>query len=166
MTRLKIISQTDKPRCGLCKKRGRLIQTDCCRNWICNDTDKYVMFSYARNSCYRNHDRYTLCSHHHVEEHSGNWKSCPKCRNSFETEMYVWYGTNEYNFEVLENPPAFKPTKCSKCETIIHLGTDGYTQSGDEYWCEGCGEKEMAEIWRQGPRRPAKSDRSKQDGSL
>ena len=57
------------------------------------------------------------------------------------TEMYVWYGTNEYNFEKLPNPPAFEPTKCSKCGVVIHLGTDGYTQRGDEYWCEECAEK-------------------------
>ncbi len=31
-------------------------------------------------------------------------------RESFETEMYVYYGTNEYNFEVLENPPEYEPT--------------------------------------------------------
>jgi len=24
--------------------------------------------------------------------------------------MYVWYGTNDYNFVVLENPPHYEPT--------------------------------------------------------
>ncbi len=133
----------DKPRCGLCGKTRKLIKTDCCGNWICDDENKYVLFSYARNSCYRNHDRYTLCAYHHHEGHPGNWKNCGKCRKSFETEMYVWYGTNEYNFEKLPNPPAFEPTKCSKCGIVISLGTDGYTQSGDEYWCEECCAEEM-----------------------
>jgi len=30
----------------------------------------------------------------------------------------------------------------------IKLGTDCYTESGDEYWCEGCGAKEMAKSLR------------------
>ncbi len=130
----------EKPRCGLCGKKTNLIQTDCCGNWICNDTHKYRPFSYARNSCFRNHDRYTLCSYHHTEKHAGNWKDCAECRQSFQTEIYVWYGTNEYNFEKLENPPSYEPTKCSRCGIIINLGTDGYSTLGDQYWCEECGD--------------------------
>jgi len=132
-----------KPRCGLCGKTKNLTQTPCCGNWICNDEHKYVVFSYARNSCHRNHDRFTLCSYHFHEQHSGDWKACKKCRKSFETEMYVWYATNEYNFETLDNPPAYKPTHCSKCERVIRLAFDGCTRSGKEYWCERCMAKEM-----------------------
>jgi DNA-directed RNA polymerase subunit RPC12/RpoP len=58
--------------------------------------------------------------------------------------MYVWYGTNEYNFVKLPNPPSYEPTKCSKCGRVIKLGTDGYTQSAKEYWCEKCSAREMA----------------------
>jgi hypothetical protein len=151
----------NKPRCGLCGKTLKLIRTECCGNWICDDEHKYVMFSYARNSCYRNHSRYTLCASHHNERHPGDWKDCEPCRKSFETEMYVWYGTNEYNFEKLANPPAFEPTKCSKCGIVIHLGTDGYTQSGDETWCEECGTKEMEKRYGTPPasrRRPIGRD--------
>jgi len=131
-------------RCGLCGKTGKLVKTDCCGNWICDDEDEYVIFSYERNSCYRNHRRYTLCGFHHTEEHAGDWKECKECRESFETEMYVWYGTNEYNFEKLANPPSFAPKKCSTCGVVIRLGTDGYSQSGSEYQCETCTEKELA----------------------
>ena len=140
---LKKKSTKDKPSCGLCGKKTKLTQTECCGNWICDDADKYVMFSYARNSCYRNHDRYTLCSYHHNEGHKGHWKDCEECKQSFKTEIYVWYGTNEYNFEVLDNPPAYEPTKCSTCGIIINLGTDGYSTRGDQFWCEECGAKEM-----------------------
>jgi hypothetical protein len=42
--------------------------------------------------------------------------------------MYVYYGTNEYNFEKLENPPDYEPTKCSKCGVVIKLGAEGFTQ--------------------------------------
>lgn len=135
----------EKPRCGLCGKKTNLDRTDCCGNWICNDEHKYVMFSYARNSCSRNHRRFTLCGYHQAEGHSGNWKDCTECRQSFKTEMYVWYGTNEYNFEKLENPPAYEPTKCSRCGIIINLGTDGYSQLGNQFWCEECGEIRMKE---------------------
>ncbi|MEW6684837.1 MAG: hypothetical protein AB1393_01340 [Candidatus Edwardsbacteria bacterium] len=64
-------------------------------------------------------------------------------------EIYVWYGTNEYNFEKLENPPAYEPTKCAKCQTIIHLGTEGFSVRGDEYLCEKCTWKEMRKNIRQ-----------------
>ena len=139
---------TDKPRCGLCGKARNLTKTDCCDQWICDDEHKYVIFSFARNSCSRNHRRYTLCAYHHEEGHSGSWKSCSQCRKSFETEMYVWYGTNEYNFEKLKNPPTYKPKKCSKCGKIINLGEDGYSQLGSDYKCAYCTEQEMKERTR------------------
>lgn len=135
--------RSGKRRCGLCGKTGKLVKTDCCGNWICDDEHKYVLFSYARNSCHRSHSRYTLCAYHYNEGHKGDWKDCEECRASFETEMYVWYGTNEYNFEKLPNPPSFEPTHCSKCGVIIRLGADGHTRSGGEYWCEACAAKEM-----------------------
>jgi len=132
-----------KPRCGLCGKTKNLTKTECCGNWICDDEHKYVLFSYARNSCYRNHSRYTLCAFHHNEGHKGDWRTCEKCRNSFDTEMYVWYGTNEYNFVKLENPPEYEPTHCAKCGKVIKLGTDGCLINGSKYYCEKCGNKEI-----------------------
>jgi hypothetical protein len=125
-------------RCGLCGKAGKLVQTECCGQWICDDEAEYVLFSYARNSCDRNHRRYTLCGYHHAEGHSGTWQDCPSCRNEFEMELYVYYGTNEYNFEKLENPPAYQPTKCSGCDAVIRLGEDGYSIQRNRYWCERC----------------------------
>lgn len=136
----------DKPRCGLCGKTRKLTKTECCGQWICDDEEKYVIFSYARNSCHRNHQRYTLCGSHYAEEHEGSWQDCPICRNGLETEMYVYYGTNEYNFEKLENPPTYLPTKCAKCGVVISLGYDGYSQRGREYYCEECTHKEMRNI--------------------
>ena len=137
-TRSKKKKDSDSTRCGLCGKRSKLTKTPCCGNWTCDDVDKYVLFSYARNSCYRNHDRFTLCSYHYHEGHNGDWQTCQKCRNSFETEIYVWYGTNEYNFEKLKNPPSYEPTRCAKCNTIISLGKDGYSRKGSEYYCYEC----------------------------
>lgn len=139
----------DKPRCGLCGKTKNLTQTECCGNWICDDEEQYKMFSYARNSCSRNHSRYTLCASHFNERHEGDWKDCEKCRKSFETEMYVWYGTNEYNFEKLPNPPSFEPTKCATCGVVIKLGTDGHSQLKGEYWCEECTDKQLEKRWNQ-----------------
>ncbi len=138
-------SATPVARCGLCGKTKNLTKTECCGNWICDDQHKYVIFSYARNSCSRNHDRYTLCGYHFNEGHAGDWKDCPKCREAFDTEMYVYYGTNEYNFEVLPNPPAYEPTKCADCGKVIALGTDGHSMRGDQYWCEQCTARRMRE---------------------
>lgn len=124
--------------CGLCGNTKRLTKAECCGNWICDDEGDYVVFSYARNSCYRNHTRYTLCGSHHAEEHKGRWTMCGECRGNFETEMYVWYATNDYNFEKLADPPAYEPTHCIDCKRVIRLGEDGYMQGSDGYRCEPC----------------------------
>jgi hypothetical protein len=127
-----------KPRCGLCGKTKNLAQTECCGQWICDDEHKYVLFSCARSSCSRNHRRYTLCGFHEGEKHPGRWQDCEICRKSFETEIYVWYGTNEYNFEKLQNPPAYEPTHCGRCGVVIKLGTDGYSIGPKGTLCERC----------------------------
>lgn len=128
------------PVCGLCGATENLTKTECCGQWICDDEENYVLFSYARNSCSRNHRRYTLCGSHFCEGHKGSWKDCKKCLDAFEDEleMYVYYGTNEYNFEVLENPPKYKPTKCSHCGTVIRLADGGYSSGGEGYLCFDC----------------------------
>ena len=99
--------------CGLCGDTKNLTRTECCGQWICDDEDRYVLFSYARNSCYRNHQRFTLCGIHFGKDHEGAWQDCPKCRADYPTEMYVHFGTNEYNFETLPDPPAYEPTHCA-----------------------------------------------------
>lgn len=136
-----------KHRCGLCGKSSKLTKTECCGQWICDDEDQYVMFSYAKNSCYRNHRRYTLCGYHNTEGHSGDWKNCPQCREGLKTEMYVYMGTNEYNFEKLENPPSYEPTKCSKCGKIIVLGEDGYSVKKKKYLCVRCSAEEFKDLF-------------------
>jgi hypothetical protein len=137
--RLDSVSRSEQPHCGLCGKTQNLTRTECCNQWICDDEQEYVLFSYARNSCHRNHSRYTLCAYHHNEGHTGDWKTCQKCLEGFETEMYVWYGTNEYNFEKLENPPKYEPTHCGSCGRVIRLGTDGYSIApGGQYFCMNC----------------------------
>jgi hypothetical protein len=125
-------------RCGLCGKTSNLTKTECCDQWICDDEESYRMFSFARSSCSRNHRRYTLCGFHFNEEHAGDWRECRKCREGFETEMYVYYGTNEYNFVKLENPPHFEPTLCATCSTRIVLGEGGYVRKGGKFYCMSC----------------------------
>ena len=138
--KIKIKRRRELQRCGLCGKMGKLTRTECCGKLICDDEDKYVIFSYSRNSCYRNHSRYTLCGYHFNEGHDGDWKTCTKCREDFESEleMYVYYGTNEYNFEKLKNPPDYEPTRCGKCGAVIVLSDGGYSQSRDGYRCGKC----------------------------
>ena len=74
------------------------------------------------------------------ENHSGDWKTCLECFKDFEheVEMYAWYGTNEYNFEVLPNPPEFSPTHCSKCGKRIVLPDGGYSTLCGVYRCDEC----------------------------
>jgi hypothetical protein len=59
--------------------------------------------------------------------------------------MYVWYGTNEFNFEVLPNPPRFEPTRCSQCKGVIKLGDGGYSMSAGKYFCGKCTSKKWHE---------------------
>ena len=133
-----VASTTNRRCCGLCGKTKKLTKTECCGQWICDDEDQYQLFSYARNSCHRNHRRYTLCGNHFNEGHDGHWQDCVKCREGIKTEMYVYYGTNENNFETLRNPPSYEPTKCHKCGTVIVLGDGGYSVLGDNYSCIEC----------------------------
>jgi hypothetical protein len=144
-TQKKRAEGSEVPRCGLCGKTENLTRTECCGQWICDDEDQYVPFSYERNSCHRNHSRYTLCSHHFNESHQGDWKTCKTCRDDFEDdlEMYVEYGTNEYNFEVLENPPAFEPTHCIRCGKVIIKANGGYTQNSEGCVCFDCEESPL-----------------------
>ena len=131
-------SPKEKPRCGLCGKAKKLSKTECCDQWICDDEENYVLFSYARNSCSRNHRRYTLCGFHFNEGHKGSWLDCKRCRKDIETEMYVYYGTNDFNFEKLANPPACKPTRCAKCRKIIRLAQEGYSVGKHGTFCLLC----------------------------
>lgn len=128
----------EKPSCGLCGKTMNLTLTECCGNWICNDEHKYQLFSYAPTSCHRNHNRYTLCGHHWNEGHEGDWKTCEKCREDIKSELYAYFGTNEYNFEKLKNPPPFEPTYCAKCKRVISLTLEGYSIKGGDYYCMDC----------------------------
>jgi hypothetical protein len=137
-TKAKPPATNEAPRCGLCGKRKKLTRTGCCGQWICDDEDNYVLFSYAHNSCSRNHRRYTLCGFHFVEGHKGSWQDCKRCRRDIEPEMYAHFGTNDYNFEKLADPPAYEPTRCAGCNKVIKLATEGYTVSKDGTYCINC----------------------------
>ena len=123
-----------KSACGLCGKTKNLVKTLCCDNWICDDVHEYVPFSYATNSCYRSHDRYTLCSFHHNNSHSGDWKNCKKCKHEFEIESYVDFGTNNFNFEKLINPPKIS-IKCVNCNFQSGSAQDFSFQTSTGWYC-------------------------------
>ena len=38
----------------------------------------------------------------HMEGHDGGRKTCQKFRDEYDTEMDVYFGTNEYRFEKLK----------------------------------------------------------------
>ncbi len=125
-----------KPKCGLCNSsKKKLTKTPCCDNWICDDTEDYQLFSYARNSCYRNHDRYTLCSSHYHEKHKGIWQNCKECKSSFALPDHVEMGTNDYNFERLENPEEYTIT-CVNCGFSSHSMNDFPFQTSKGYYCD------------------------------
>ena len=126
--------QLQKAACGLCGKTKNLIKTPCCDNWICDDESEYVLFSYDTNSCYRNHDRYTLCSYHYHNEHPGNWQNCERCKDDFEIENYVDYGTSDFNFEKLANPPKISIT-CANCKFESNSAQDFALQTSKGWYC-------------------------------
>jgi len=131
-----------KRQCGLCGKDDKLVKTKCCNNWICDNS------TIDEQNCLWNHNQYTLCAFHKTGKHQGNnWQKCEKCKEGIETELYVWYGTNDYNFEKLKNPPPFEPKKCKNCSKTINLGVEGYLKRADgEYFCEWCEEIGLAEF--------------------
>jgi hypothetical protein len=128
----------DNTKCGLCNKKKNLTQTFCCNNTICDDHEEYALFSFATNSCEINHLKYTVCGSHYSAGHTGAWQDCKKCLKNWATELYVYYGTNEFNFEKLKNPPAYKPTRCHTCSKIIKLGAEGCVITHEGYICESC----------------------------
>jgi hypothetical protein len=127
--------------CELCGKTNPIKITECCGNpvcyYICNDKDSYLLL-FDNDSCDSKHGRFTVCHHHYIYKHEGEWQDCQKCRNSFVTESYVWYCTNEYNFVKLENPPSFELTKCYRCERIIKLGPENFFIRKNNYYCQDC----------------------------
>jgi hypothetical protein len=62
--------------------------------------------------------------------------------------MYVYFGTNEYNFEKLLNPPAYKPTHCVKCGKVIKLGEGGYSRNRSGYTCMDCVPEDVAKLFK------------------
>ena len=124
-----------QPACGLCGKTENLTKTPCCNRWICDDADEYVLFSYSTNSCYRNHDRYTLCSYHYKEEHLGHWQDCEKCKDECDIENYVDFGTNDFNFEKLVNPPKIS-IKCASCGFQSDSVQDFSFQTSKGWYCD------------------------------
>jgi hypothetical protein len=120
--------------CGLCGKTKDLTKTPCCDQWICDDEHKYVLFSYATNSCYRNHDRYTLCASHHREGHQGKWPSCQRCKDEYPVENYADFGTNDFNFEKLPNPPEISIT-CVHCGFKSGTVQDFACQTSRGWFC-------------------------------
>lgn len=135
----------NKKVCGLCGATDNLTKTFCCNNWICDDSHKYIVFSYAANSCYRNHDRYTLCAYHNHANHPGNWKDCDKCKGEFDLPNYVDYGTNDANFEKLQNPPKVK-IKCKNCGFESNTVQDFAIQNSDGWYCNKV--KCQKEAWK------------------
>jgi hypothetical protein len=127
-------------RCELCGKPAQRIGlTECCGRRVCYKL-KYGVFV-SKQSCLERHARLTLCAAHHAEGHAGEWRTCVKCRESFETEMYVYYGTNKYNFEKLQDPPAYELTLCVGCGRVIVLSKDAYTlEPSGSYRCGDCWE--------------------------
>ena len=127
--------------CGLCGRKAKLVRSECCGQWICDDEGTYVAFSYARNSCARNHRRQTLCGYHHTEEHDGDWQTCQVCLKGFDPELVAWYGTNDYNFTKLQDPPTFEPAHCGGCGAVISLAMNGYSQGPEGILCDPCTDK-------------------------
>jgi len=52
--------------------------------------------------------------------------------------LYAYFGTNDYNFEKLANPPAYEPTHCTGCNKVIKLASDSYTVAKGGTYCINC----------------------------
>jgi len=123
-----------KKSCGLCGATKNLTKTKCCNNFICDDEDKYVLFSFATNSCHRNHRRYTLCSTHYYSNHKGKWQECKKCKDEYSIENYVYFATNDFNFEKLPNAPKIT-IRCINCEFESNTMEDFAFETSEGFYC-------------------------------
>ena len=102
------------------------MRTDCCNRTICDSSHTAgAGVSNILDICSRNHREYTLCGLHKKEchEESRDWRDCSKCKQHFKfPEMFVGYGTSQYNFELdWLDPPTFEPTHCSQCGELLKL---------------------------------------------
>ena len=111
-------------------RENREKRRNVCGNWVSGDEGDYVMFSIRRDICSRETIAVLRSAGITIRRDiKGGWKTCKKCYDDFkhELEMYVWYGTNEYNFERLPNPPGFEPTYCAKCKEKSSLSDGGWS---------------------------------------
>ena len=68
----------------------------------------------------------------------GHGRIARNVKKNMKPEIYIWHGTNEFNFEKLKEIPKFEPTKCLKCQRVINLGREPYAVIGDQYECFHC----------------------------
>jgi hypothetical protein len=130
------VSVSDDSCCGLCgNTKKALTKTPCCNNWICDDEKSYTIFSFKRNSCYRNHSRYTICARHYHQCHFGPWQDCKECKKDSDSAEYIYFGTNEYNFEALKNPEKVI-INCANCDFTADTIDAFSFQTSQGYYCE------------------------------
>lgn len=125
-------------KCELCGRAQNLLKTRCCKSWVCDDYEDYKTFPLKKKSCLINHGRFTICGYHYYNSHQGHWQVCETCKKCLETEIYVWYGTNQFNFEKLKNIPVYTSKACFKCKRVIHLAVEPYTVLNEKYTCFHC----------------------------
>jgi hypothetical protein len=131
-------------KCGICGKAENIIQTPCCKNDIC--TDEHIPYYLNEpDNCSQRHNRNTICGHHYNYKHEGQWQNCEKCKNSLMTEIYVWYGTNKFNFVKLDKLPKYELTVCCRCKSRIKLGEEGFLNYRNRYYCSSCALATQAE---------------------
>src|SRR5713226_2101149 len=55
------------------------------------------------------------------------------------TPRTMWIWQNAYNFEKLQNPPSYQPTKCAECGKVIIRAHGGYSMVPNKgYDCGTC----------------------------
>ena len=68
-------------------------------------------------------------------------------RRGVKTEMYVWYGTNKYNFEA-RRPCILRAHEVLYMRRRDRTEPGGYSVRGAEYRCANCTAREMGSLSR------------------
>lgn len=89
--------EQNEVRCGICGETKNLEKTECCGEWVCMDDTSSS--NPKPNKCHTFHRRYTICSYHHDLGHTGDWRECRTCKESFPAVVFVEMSENEFNFK-------------------------------------------------------------------
>ena len=76
----------------------------------------------------------TFCLTHYYSKHKGKWQECKQCKDEYSIENYVYFATNDFNFEKLPNAPKIT-IRCVNCEFESNTMEDFAFETSEGFYC-------------------------------